>query len=62
MKIEFTTNNDAFNNPCTNEPDNTYKAKECQRILESIITKMENGYMYGPIMDINGNKIGTWEM
>lgn len=32
------------------------------RILEKIVSDIENGAEYGPIMSINGNKLGTWEM
>lgn len=55
MKIEFTTTSAAF------MPDNGgSKEYEITRILQKIIDDVENGVEHGPIMDINGNKIGQW--
>lgn len=53
MKIEFSTGNAAFDE---------YGTYEVERILEKIIRQVENGYEDGVIMDINGNKIGEWEL
>ncbi len=53
MKIEFSTDNDAFEE---------YGDKEIRRILEEIADQVERGYGYGPIIDINGNHVGEWSL
>ena len=53
MKIEFNTGNSAFDE---------YGNVEICRILEEIGSKIQCGYDHGVIMDINGNKIGYWNM
>ncbi len=62
MKIEFTTNGAAFCNPFTGEEDEICKASECIKIIEDILFKMKLNFTSGPIMDINGNRIGKWEI
>lgn len=52
MKIEFKTNNLAFEEP--------YFSIEICRILKDITNKVEDGYLAGFIFDINGNQIGVW--
>lgn len=61
MKIEFSTGNAAFG---YDDPDcgNIWGDREVIRILKEIITKIEYGYRRGPVMDINGNKIGEWSL
>lgn len=54
MKINYTTGNAAF------EGDSSFL--ENVRILMIIIEKMKEGKTYGNILDINGNKVGTWEI
>ena len=53
MKIEFATGNAAFDE---------YGDVEVKRILEKIIEQVELGYSWDLIFDINGNKIGEWEL
>lgn len=53
MKIEFKTGNAAFDE---------YGDREVRRILEKIADDIESGHTSGVIMDINGNKIGHWEL
>ena len=53
MKIQFDTDNAAFDE---------YGDAEVRRILEEIADKVERGYGYGAILDINGNHIGSWKM
>lgn len=53
FKIEFSTENAAFDE---------YGDAEVSRILEEIAHKVRCGYDHGTIIDINGNKIGFWEM
>ena len=35
---------------------------EIKKILQKIEERIENGDSYGSVMDINGNKIGTWSI
>ena len=53
MKIIFNTENVAFEE---------YGYREIDRILKEISEKVRLGYDHGPIMDINGNKIGEWSL
>ena len=64
MKIQFSTSNAAFHNDYANEVVNKMnKEREVVRILYNIINAIQlDGADYGPIMDINGNKIGSWEL
>lgn len=64
MKIEFNTDGAAFYDEYADEVmNNIYKNEEIIRILKGIIDDIEFlGKDYGSIMDINGNKIGTWKM
>ena len=62
MKIEFNTNNTAFQNDYTGEPDEYYKRMEIKRILDKIAVDVCYGYDQGSVIDINGNKIGTWKI
>jgi hypothetical protein len=54
MKIEFDTNNSAF--------DDWRRYDEISRILKKIEEKIMLGYDHGSILDINGNKIGEWSL
>jgi len=51
LNIKFDTANDAF---CDDETGETV------RILREIAKKIEQGRENGSVMDLNGNKIGTW--
>lgn len=53
LKIQIETDNAAFEDE---------KSLECGRILREIADKMEEGYIHGPCLDYNGNKVGTWEL
>ena len=52
FKLEFNTDNIAF--------DEAYD--ECSRILQHISILLANGEDSGPVIDINGNTIGTWSL
>lgn len=54
MKIEFTTDNASFEN-------DGLKA-EARRILADIASRVEIGQREGSIRDLNGNRIGQWEV
>lgn len=51
--VKFETDNDAF----TPTPH-----FECARILSNIVEKLETEQTDGVIMDVNGNKVGTWKL
>ena len=62
LKIELKTGCAAFRDIFTGDPNERCERKECVRILKEVIEKLENGYSNGVCMDINGNKVGTWEL
>lgn len=62
FKVEFKTGGAAFCNPSTVEEDDYYEGLETQRILQEICKKIEAGYREGSCMDINGNRVGSWEL
>ena len=34
---------------------------EVRRIMKDVARKLEMGYNGGNVMDVNGNKVGTWK-
>ena len=62
LKIEIKTGNAAFCDEMTGEEDRYCEARECQRILQDIIRKLEAGYRDGSCIDYNGNKVGSWKL
>lgn len=57
FKVEISTNNAAFGE------DRFEKQAELKRLLEKIIAELDLGFVdKTPIVDINGNKVGYWEM
>lgn len=56
INIEFTTDNAAFGDDMFEEH------YECVRILKEICKKLNSGYRNGSCIDINGNKVGEWEL
>ena len=64
MKIEFSTDSAAFYNEYAGYLTNkSIKEYEVVRILTTIINAIElDDAEHGPIMDINGNKIGEWSL
>lgn len=62
LKIEIKTGGAAYRDEYSEEdrldPYNT----ELIRNLKDIIYKLERGHDVGSIMDINGNKVGTWKL
>ena len=59
LKIEIKTGNAAYSEDDILTLDGRY---ELQRNLMDICKKITNGYDDGVIMDINGNKVGTWSV
>ena len=56
MKIEFdNTGNAAFEGDCN-------RTEETVRILRKVADAIETGWTEGACMDINGNRVGTWQM
>ena len=53
MKIKFETTNSTFDD---------YGDNEIVRILANIAEKVQRGMETDIIIDINGNKIGEWEL
>lgn len=64
MKIEFSTDSAAFYDEYEDYLTNKdTKEREVVRILMAIINAIElDDADHGPIMDINGNKIGEWSL
>lgn len=63
MKIQFSTGTAAFRDEYeTASVNSIYRGQEVARILEQIIRQVEDGRENGSIFDINGNKIGKWEL
>lgn len=59
LKIEIKTGNAAYSYEDVLTTEGRY---ELQRNLMDISRKLTNGYDNGVIMDINGNKVGTWSV
>ena len=63
MNIKFSTSGAAFQDEYADEMTNDiYTRSEVVRILKKITKQIDNGDNYGPIIDINGNKIGEWSL
>lgn len=63
MKIQFSTSGSAFRSEYEDEFGNDHTTREeCIRIISKIVYDVARGEDHGPIMDINGNKIGSWEL
>lgn len=62
FKMEIKTSGAAFCDAFTGEPDKVSEAMEIRRILKRVIEKLELGYTKGSVMDINGNRVGKWEI
>lgn len=59
LKIEIKTGGAAYSDDDVLTTEGRY---ELQRNLMDISRKLTNGYNEGVIMDINGNKVGTWSV
>lgn len=63
MKIQFSTSGAAFQSEYEDKWTNDIHTRgEVVRILKKITAQIEDGEDYGSIMDINGNKIGSWSL
>jgi hypothetical protein len=54
FKVEFETDNEAFNGSSCEA--------EIKRILQKIAMRVANGETEGAIMDYNGNRVGSFEL
>lgn len=61
FSCKFETDNAAFRDPYTGEKDEFTECAEIARILGKIQEKLAHGAASGSVMDLNGNKVGTWE-
>ena len=64
MEIKFNTGNAAFHGDYYGDDDlDTYfLSVEVERILNKIVDNIRCGKTDGAIIDINGNKCGTWTL
>ena len=62
FNVTIKTGGAAFCDPYTGEPDTFSETYEVVRILEKIIRELKCEYSNGVCMDINGNKVGEWEL
>ena len=51
--VKINTENDAFGRQTI---------FEVVRLLREIAKKLESGKTHGPVMDLNGNKVGTFDL
>lgn len=61
MEIKFNTNTAAFGTEYDEYPEVTEK-EEIIRILHKVIAEVNMFRAGGPIMDVNGNKVGEWKL
>ena len=55
IRVEFDTESAAFE-------DSIVFSAEVSRILRDVAERIANGAMLGPLHDVNGNKIGYFEV
>lgn len=61
--ITIETENAAFHDPYTGEPDPMYMEMELSRIIETqILPHLENGTTNKYLHDLNGNRVGRMEV
>lgn len=58
FKIEIKTGGAAFRDEDDNLDETGY---EVRRLLKDIIKKIDCGHDSGNIIDINGNRVGSWK-
>lgn len=61
FELKFTTSGAAFGTEYDSYPEQIER-KEIERILYKVIAEVNMFHENGPIMDINGNKIGEWRL
>lgn len=60
FKLEISTSGAAFRNPFSGEEDEVMEAAEIRSLLAKVSCELEHGRSSGVIMDVNGNKVGSW--
>lgn len=60
FKCEIKTGGSAFCDPFTGKEDDEMEAVEIRRLLAKISCELEHGASSGSIIDVNGNKVGSW--
>ena len=60
FRLEIQTDGAAFRDFRTGESCEFAEAWEIKRILEEVIVELKGGRKEGSVMDINGNKVGSW--
>lgn len=61
FSIKFSYDDDQFYDESGNKDEESIRLYTIG-ILEYIVSEIEDGALYGPIMSKNGNKLGSWEM
>lgn len=61
FSCEFKTGGAAFRDPYTGEEDEFTECAEITRILRRIQEELAHGATSGSIIDLNGNKVGSWK-
>jgi hypothetical protein len=63
VKVEFKTDNAAFNVDAEDRYERDYyRNLEIKRVFQNIVNQIVNGKTDGYCIDINGNRIGRWEL
>lgn len=60
FRLEIETDGAAFKGYETGEEDLYQEGLEISRIMENVSGELECGMTSGIVMDINGNKVGSW--
>lgn len=60
FKLEISTDGAAFRDPFSGEEDEVMEATEIRSLLAKVSYELEHGRSSGVIMDVNGNKVGSW--
>ena len=63
LKIEINTENAAFGCDAETRWERDYsRNEEIKRVLKNVCNQLDNGNMSGVCIDINGNKVGRWQI
>ena len=61
FSLSMKTSGSAFCEPETGNEDENFEWMMTISILKEIEQQIEHGKRSGAIMDVNGNKVGTWK-
>lgn len=63
LKVEINTANAAFGCDAESKWEQDYfRNEEIKRVLKNICNQLDNGSISGVCVDINGNKVGRWQI